>query len=109
MPTGTTKVRFTAGIRGAKGTAYFDAIQVEYGKNVGSYNMIQNASFESNSNHIPTYWSNYRDLDLGDSKDGIAQRAHDGSVSFSIKGSVTQSKALYQEIPVSGIEAEAEC
>lgn len=104
VPTGTTKVRLTAGIRGAKGTVYFDAIQVEYGKNASSYNMVQNASFESNSDHIPSYWSNYRDLDFGDSKDGIAQRAHEGSVSFSIKGDVTKSKALYQEIPVSGAE-----
>ena len=108
VPSNSNKIRVNIALKAATGTAYFDGIQLEKAKTAGSYNLLENSSFESSgTNTQPTSWGDSVGLTFSSSSsnDGCrtTQKIH-GSKSFKINGDVSKNKYISQTVPVSGTE-----
>ena len=108
VPTDSECIRINIALRAATGTAYFDGIQLEKAKTAGSYNLLENSSFEaSESNSRPLSWNNYVNMSFSwsSANDGCrtTQKRH-ASQSFKINGEVQKNKYISQIVPVSGTE-----
>ena len=86
-PEGTKFVRVFVSIFSAKGTAYFDCMQLEKGNAVNDYNMLQNSSFSTSSN-----WTTSK-LATGD---GI----NTSTGKLKISGSATQNRSVSQTVQI---------
>jgi RHS repeat-associated protein len=53
VPAATSYVEISCSVKNAKGTAWFDCLQLEEGNCVNDYNALQNANFE-----VKKYWKN---------------------------------------------------
>jgi len=107
VPQGTTRIRVTVGLNVGSGTAYFDGIQLEKGTVLGSYNLVENASFEKfqQDSKIPDQWIVSNNLSMND---GVEQKIVDqdntyvGDYSFKLTGEKGKNKYIKQRIQVSG-------
>ncbi|MBE6735099.1 MAG: DNRLRE domain-containing protein, partial [Ruminococcaceae bacterium] len=88
-----TGLRVQLALRGATGTAYFDAVQLEKSDAPSTYNMLENASFERFS--TTTSFDNWSRLQMT-SADCKSDASVDGNRSFRITGDVDNWKNLYQ-------------
>ena len=88
-----TGLRIQLALRGATGTAYFDAVQLEKSDAPSTYNMLENASFERFS--TTTSFDNWSRLQMT-SADCKSDASVDGKRSFRITGDVANWKNLYQ-------------
>lgn len=99
MPADSVKTRINLALRGATGTAYFDAVQLEEGSLPNSYNILENASLDDyGTGNLPTGWLGSA-LSTADKKDTTKK---DGTYSFKIVGDPSKAKEIYQSINVSG-------
>ncbi|WP_407385373.1 RHS repeat domain-containing protein [Ruminococcus sp.] len=108
VPDDSYKIRVNIALRAAIGTAYFDGIQLEKANTAGSYNLLENSSFEtSESNSRPLSWSNYVNMAFSwaSTNDGCrtTQKRH-AYQSFKINGEVQKNKYISQIVPISGSE-----
>lgn len=106
VPENAYIVRVNIALRAAIGTAYFDGVQLEKAETAGSYNLLENSSFEaSESNTQPLSWNYPVGLTFSSSSDDDGcrntQQLH-GNKSFKINGDVTKNKYISQIVPVSG-------
>ena len=83
-PNDLTKIEIYLVIRNGKGTAYFDAAQLEKGMIPSQYNMIENNSFDYSTN-----WVRYNNLTSSD-------KIENGLMKF--VGNPTENKLVYQDI-----------
>ncbi len=93
--TSLTDLKLQLWLRGATGTAYFDAVQLEKSDAPSSYNILENASFERFSNS--TTFDNWSEIQLTDS-DCRSAESIDGSSSFQISGDIANYKNLCQYV-----------
>ena len=103
-----TDIRIQLALRAAKGTVYFDGIQLEKSDAASNYNMLENASFErmnttatSTNYRNATSWAN-TNLILDGETDFLCADAVEGNYSFAIRGDVETAKNNHQDIYVSG-------
>ena len=96
-----SRIALSFGIRGAKGTAYFDGVQLEESRTPSSYNMLENSSFEKTSNNIPTNWDNYY---LTDTDYAVKTEKQRHNTSYKIVGVPTETKEIFQDVPINGTE-----
>ena len=103
VPSGTDFTRINLALRGATGTVYFDALQLEKYNNVNTYNMLENSSLDNyGSGALPTSWSG-NDLTASDMKTTSSQN---GAYAFKIVGSPDKNKELVQSVNISGNEGD---
>ncbi|MEE0966033.1 MAG: DNRLRE domain-containing protein [Bacilli bacterium] len=102
-PSDVSYIRINGIIRGATGTAYFDALQLEEGNVSNPYNMVENGSFERTSSSFPASWTgvNLTSSDIADT----AVKKH-GNNSLKITSSVQVNKHIFQNIPITGKEED---
>ncbi|MEE1198548.1 MAG: DNRLRE domain-containing protein, partial [Acutalibacteraceae bacterium] len=103
-PENTAQLRVYMAIRDMTGAAYFDCIQLEEGELASTYNMLENASFETASGGLPTKWTVKNiTYSVSDStvKQGVssAGKKH-GTSSMRVTGSTGSNKYIYQRVPV---------
>ncbi len=94
---GSVNFNIYVGLSRVKGVAYFDAIQLEEGGSVNSYNLVQNAGFETSAQ--TSLWTRQN---LGDTDGVITSTKHTGTSGFKIVGNPKVRKMLYQTIAVNG-------
>ena len=101
-PTGTNTVRVSVGLNAGSGTAYFDSVQLEKGTVVSAYNLINNSSFErdSNGDSIPDNWTTSSNLSANDGMD--TTEVYVANNSFKITGESLKDKYIKQRINISG-------
>ena len=103
MPEDAASAQLCVVLRNAKGTAYFDGLQVERGSATNAYNMLENSSFDVVSSGKPSNWT----MGNNESTDGSSTTyKKDGSYSVKIVGKASASKYIYQQVPVSGSESD---
>lgn len=91
-------VKANLAIHSARGTAYFDGVQLEKATSAGHYNLLENASFERlKSSTQPSDWVG---INLTDSTSGdcISTANVEGNRCYRIAGSTTKWKNLYQNV-----------
>jgi YD repeat-containing protein len=103
VPAGTVETSVNLVLRNANGNAYFDSLQLEEGSTANSYNLLENASFENETN---LYGYTSTDLTLGTTVDMPVQDSIDGNWGFRVVGDAQKSKKLSQEVNVSGSEED---
>ena len=104
IPENTTQIRVYVAIRDMIGSAYFDCIQLEEGELASTYNMLENASFETASSGLPTKWT-VKNITYSVSDGTITQGVNgrskkEGANSMRILGSASTQKHVYQRVPV---------
>ena len=106
LPSGVSSLRVYLGFKDAKGTAYFDCIQLEASSVANDYNLIENASFEKTASGMPKGWSTTTSSYQANGttvNEGVSEKHNvGGSKSFVIEGEASQNKNIYQDIPVYG-------
>lgn len=102
MPAGTYKFYASAGREAATGYSRYDGIQVEVSPVQSAYNMVENASFEldTDANNIPDKWSVYPSLGTGEGRDTTKKFA--GSASHKIIGQSGSVRSITQRLYVKG-------
>ena len=101
VPQDATAVRVYLMLRNATGTAYFDGIQLEKSAGMNPYNMLENASFDRLTDGVPDSWNIVSD----NSGDGYSTSYYfNGGGSMKLIGNASESKYVYQQVPVSGVE-----
>ncbi|MBE6796952.1 MAG: DUF4329 domain-containing protein [Ruminococcaceae bacterium] len=104
IPENTAQIRVYVALRDMTGSAYFDCIQLEEGDVASTYNMLENASFETTSGGLPTKWT-VKNITYSISDDTVKQgfstatKKH-GAGSMRILGSASTQKHIYQRVPV---------
>jgi RHS repeat-associated protein len=103
-PTGTKSIRVSVGLNAGSGTAYFDGIQLEKGTVVSAYNLVDNSSFErdSNGDGISDNWTTSGNFSANDGMDTTAANVYVGDNSFKITGESGKNKYIKQRINFSG-------
>lgn len=101
VPANTAKLRLSVGLTPGNGTAYFDGLQLEKGNVLSAYNLIDNASFErdSNGDKLPNNWTTSGNLAA---VDGIDSQYYVGQSSFKLTGESGKNKYVKQRVNVSG-------
>ncbi len=108
VPSGTDKIRVSAGMNAGSGTAYFDGIQLEKDTVVSAYNLIDNAGFErdNDSNNMPDNWDASGNLTANDKLDQNINpeddKVHTGKYSFKMTGESGKNKYIKQRVYISG-------
>ncbi len=103
-PENTAQIRVYLCFRDMIGSAYFDCIQLEEGELASTYNMLENASFETASSGLPTKWT-VKNITYSVSDGTITQGVNgrskkEGASSMRILGSASTQKHAYQRVPV---------
>ena len=94
MPSDATGIRSVAfALRNAKGTVYFDNVQLEEGELTNPYNLVDNGGFHRGD----AGWGKNSGITTSDLVGSV-----DGSNAWKMVGSATQYKNIYQTIPVNG-------
>ncbi|WP_240468623.1 hypothetical protein [Gracilibacillus sp. YIM 98692] len=102
-PTGTAEILVKVGVNAADtGSTYFDGIQLEKGTVVSAYNLVENSSFErdSDGNDIPDNWTTSGNLSTNDEID--TTEVYVGNNSFKLTGESQKDKFIKQHIDISG-------
>ena len=104
LPTGTiSNCHLFLKLAQAKGTAYFDNVQVEESGGARSYNLVENSDFSNvtNSNGVPAAASAYAWTKYNcQATDGVYFRDWGNRNFFEITGSTEHKKYIYQNVPV---------
>ena len=102
VPENATGVRVYLMLRNATGTAYFDGIQLERSASMNPYNMMENGSFDTLAESgVPQGWT----ISGGGSGDGYSTEHYfNGGGSMKFIGNGSESKYIYQQVPVDGVE-----
>ena len=84
VPAGTHAIYAGVTRTPSTGTSWFDAIQLEVGSIESAYNLVENASFEkdSNGNRIPDQWTTNFTQGTGEGR--VTNFKHAGNASFKI-------------------------
>ncbi|WP_260472071.1 DNRLRE domain-containing protein [Bacillus canaveralius] len=107
-PANTTKISVSAGLNPGTGTAYFDGVQLEKGTTISAYNLVENSSFERDTDQDgkPDNWDTSGNLSMNDK---IVQNVNSGDdnvyigkSSFQMTGEAAKNKYLKQRINLSG-------
>ncbi len=110
VPQNSEKIRVNIELKSARGSAFFDGMQLEKAKTAGTYNLLENSSFENcETDTAPLFWNNSLDLtySLSSEDDGCRTTQHShGFRSFKLNGEVTNNKYISQVVPVSGGEED---
>jgi hypothetical protein len=103
-PAGTNSIRVSVGLNAGSGTAYFDGVQLEKGTVVSAYNLVDNSSFEQDSNGdgIPDNWTTSGNFSASNRMDATAANVYVGDNSFKITGESGKNKYIKQRIHISG-------
>ncbi len=109
VPENATKLVSYVYLGDAIGKAYFDCMQLEKSSSANSVNLLENSSFEvyNTSSYMPTGWTATGSFAASVSGTTItngstAAYAKDGGRCLRITGDPSQSKGIYQLIPVQG-------
>ncbi len=107
IPANTAKIQATVGLNAGSGTAYFDGVQLEKGAVLSAYNLVDNSSFErdSNADNIPDNWTTSGNLSVNDGMD--QSTVYIGKYSFKMTGETGKNKYIKQRINVSGDAASS--
>lgn len=110
LPTGTiSNCHVFLKLAQAKGTAYFDNVQVEESGGARLYNLVENSDFSNvtNSSGTPTAASAYAWTKSNcQSSDGVYFRDWGNRNFFEITGSTEHRKYIYQNIPINAKTGE---
>ena len=100
VPTGVTRCYVAFGFDSAKGTAYFDGVQLEKGDVANDYNLIENAGFElGNASWIRPSSTNDGDLN---------STYHTGKKSYRLYGKPFTEQTITQTINLRSDAAETD-
>ncbi|WP_243292303.1 DNRLRE domain-containing protein [Bacillus sp. FJAT-47783] len=101
-PTGTKFIRLTVGMDAGSGTAYFDGVQLEKGTVVSAYNLVNNSSFErdSNGDNLPDNWTTSSNISASDVMD--TTNVYVGQYAYKLTGESGKDKYIKQHIDISG-------
>jgi RHS repeat-associated protein len=101
-PAETDTIRVSVGLNAGSGTAYFDGVQLEKGTVVSAYNLVDNSSFErdSNSDSLPDNWTTSNNLSASDVMD--TTNVYVGDYAFKLTGESGKDKYIKQHIDISG-------
>ncbi|WP_240903755.1 DNRLRE domain-containing protein [Chengkuizengella sediminis] len=102
VPANTAYIRAGLDFGPGTGKAYFDGIQIEKGTILSAYNLVENSSFEKDTNgdHLPDNWETSNNLSVNDVLDTTESLT--GNTSFRITGEIGNDKFIKQTISVSG-------
>ena len=95
-------------MKGAKGTAYFDCLQLEEGSAASRYNLIEDGDFkyyyDQANNWYPLWWTKNYDCEQGDYVDGSYENHPDNLDNDVLKlnGYANKNKGVYQNVKASG-------
>ena len=104
VPDNSAKTRINLGIRGAVGTAYFDAVQLEKYAVPNPYNMLENSSLDNYAaNGYPIGWTG-TDLTISSTGDGKDKQKQNGSYAFRVVGAADKNKEIIQSVNITGTE-----
>jgi len=104
VPNDVTYTRINLAVRKSTGTAWFDAIQLETGSTMNTFNMLENASMEKlSSSDMPISWHG-EDLEASDIATVDADRV--GDYGFKMVGKPQLDKQLIQDVSIKGTEAD---
>lgn len=108
VPSGTAKIRAAVGLNAGTGTVYFDGVQLEKANVVSSYNFVDNAGFErdTDSNDMPDNWTDSGNLSANDiiytRATADDDKVYAGNNSFKITGESGKNKYIKQTINILG-------
>lgn len=103
VPENTTSVQVYLLLRNATGTAYFDGLQIESGSAMNSYNMLENSSFDLQTDGKPDSWT------IGNGSDGDGNSTEhwmSGGTALKLSGEAGANKSAYQRVEISGTEKD---
>ncbi|MCH5198285.1 MAG: DNRLRE domain-containing protein, partial [Oscillospiraceae bacterium] len=95
VPENTVSAKAVLLVVNSIGTAYFDGMQLEKTNGPSEYNLLENASFETVSNNLPSSWSasNFTSSDVA-----VTSSYFSGSYSIKMVGEPNTDKQLYQTV-----------